>query len=36
MSLQGSTASPARDAGLERGLRSFFEYRDLSIAETTL
>lgn len=35
MSTAGFTVSHARDAGFERGLRSFFEYRDLGIARAT-
>jgi quercetin dioxygenase-like cupin family protein len=35
MSIQGFVASHARDAKFERGLRSFFEYRDLGIKEAT-
>ena len=35
MSSQGFVASHARDAQFERGLRSFFEYRDLGIEAAT-
>ena len=35
MTTQGFVASHARDAVFERGLRSFFEYRDLGIKEAT-
>ena len=35
MSTRGFVASHARDAKFERGLRSFFEYRDLGIEEAT-
>jgi len=35
MSTQGFTVSHARDARFERGLRSFFEYRDLGISKST-
>lgn len=35
MSSQGFVASHARDAVFERGLRSFFEYRDLGIRRAT-
>ena len=35
MSTEGFVASHARDARFERGLRSFFEYRDLGIREAT-
>lgn len=35
MTTQGFVASHARDAVFERGLRSFFEYRDLGIARAT-
>lgn len=35
MSAEGFVASHARDAHFERGLRSFFEYRDLGIATAT-
>jgi quercetin dioxygenase-like cupin family protein len=35
MTTQGFTVSHARDAHYERGLRSFFEYRDLGIAKAT-
>jgi len=35
MTTQGFVASHARDASFERGLRSFFEYRDLGIREAT-
>lgn len=35
MTTQGFVASHARDARFERGLRSFFEYRDLGIKEAT-
>ena len=35
MSTQGFVASHARDARFERGLRAFFEYRDLGIAKAT-
>lgn len=35
MSTQGFVASHARDAVFERGLRSFFEYRDLGIKTAT-
>lgn len=35
MTTKGFVVSHARDASFERGLRSFFEYRDLGIAEAT-
>lgn len=35
MTTQGFTVSHAHDDGFERGLRSFFEYRDLGIAAAT-
>ena len=35
MATQGFVVSHARDASFERGLRSFFEYRDLGIANAT-
>lgn len=35
MSTEGFVASHERDALFERGLRSFFEYRDLGIAQAT-
>ena len=35
MTTQGFVASHAKDAVFERGLRSFFEYRDLGIKEAT-
>lgn len=35
MTTQGFVASHAKDAKFERGLRSFFEYRDLGIEEAT-
>ncbi|MCB2002367.1 MAG: cupin, partial [Rhodoferax sp.] len=35
MTTQGFVATHARDARFERGLRSFFEYRDLGIKEAT-
>lgn len=35
MSTEGFVASHERDASFERGLRSFFEYRDLGIAQAT-
>ncbi|MDX1801201.1 MAG: cupin domain-containing protein [Marinobacter sp.] len=35
MTTKGFTVSHARDARFERGLRSFFEYRDLGIREAT-
>lgn len=35
MTTQGFTVSHARDAGFERGLRAFFEYRDLGIKRST-
>jgi mannose-6-phosphate isomerase-like protein (cupin superfamily) len=35
MTTQGFFASHARDAKFERGLRSFFEYRDLGIKQVT-
>jgi mannose-6-phosphate isomerase-like protein (cupin superfamily) len=35
MTTEGFTISHARDAQFERGLRSFFEYRDLGIAKAT-
>ena len=35
MTTQGFVASHARDAIFERGLRSFFEYRDLGIKKAT-
>ncbi|MES2401624.1 MAG: cupin domain-containing protein [Pseudomonadota bacterium] len=35
MTTKGFTVNHARDAGFERGLRSFFEYRDLGIKEAT-
>ncbi len=35
MSIEGFVASHERDARFERGLRSFFEYRDLGIEQAT-
>ena len=35
MTTQGFVASHAKDARFERGLRSFFEYRDLGIERAT-
>ena len=35
MTTQGFIASHARDAQFERGLRSFYEYRDLGIKKAT-
>ena len=35
MTTEGFTVSHARDAQFERGLRSFFEYRDLGIENAT-
>ena len=35
MTIQGFVATHARDAEFQRGLRSFFEYRDLGIHEAT-
>ena len=35
MSTHGFVASHARDAQFERGLRAFFEYRDLGIKQAT-
>lgn len=35
MTAQGFVVSHARDADFERGLRSFFEYRDLGIEKAT-
>ena len=35
MSTQGFVVTHAKDAGFERGLRSFFEYRDLGIKDAT-
>jgi quercetin dioxygenase-like cupin family protein len=35
MTTQGFVVSHARDARFERGLRSFYEYRDLGIAQAT-
>jgi len=35
MTTEGFTFSHARDAHFERGLRSFFEYRDLGIEKVT-
>ena len=35
MTTQGFVASHAKDAVFERGLRSFFEYRDLGIKSAT-
>jgi quercetin dioxygenase-like cupin family protein len=35
MSTEGFVASHERDASFERGLRSFFEYRDLGIKQAT-
>jgi mannose-6-phosphate isomerase-like protein (cupin superfamily) len=35
MSTRGFTVSHAKDAVFERGLRSFFEYRDLGIRDAT-
>jgi hypothetical protein len=35
MTAQGFTVRHARDAQFERGLRSFFEYRDLGIENAT-
>jgi hypothetical protein len=35
MTTQGFVVSHAKDATFERGLRSFFEYRDLGIEDAT-
>ena len=35
MTIQGFVASHAKDAVFERGLRSFYEYRDLGIKAAT-
>ena len=35
MTTQGFVVSHAKDAAFERGLRSFYEYRDLGIADAT-
>lgn len=35
MTIQGFVVSHARDASFQRGLRSFFEYRDLGIKHAT-
>lgn len=35
MTTEGFVASHERDARFERGLRSFFEYRDLGVAQAT-
>lgn len=35
MTTQGFVATHARDADFQRGLRSFFEYRDLGIKDAT-
>ena len=35
MTTRGFVVSHARDAAFERGLRSFFEYRDLGLKEAT-
>jgi quercetin dioxygenase-like cupin family protein len=35
MTTKGFTVSHARDAAFDSGLRSFFEYRDLGIKDTT-
>ena len=35
MSTQGFTVSHAKDSPFERGLRAFFEYRDLGIEQAT-
>jgi len=35
MTTQGFVVSHAKDAGFERGLRSFYEYRDLGIKDAT-
>ena len=35
MTTQGFAVTHAKDAHFERGLRSFFEYRDLGIKEAT-
>jgi quercetin dioxygenase-like cupin family protein len=35
MTTQGFAATHARDATFERGLRSYYEYRDLGIAQAT-
>lgn len=35
MAIKGFVATHARDASFERGLRSFFEYRDLGIRQAT-
>jgi quercetin dioxygenase-like cupin family protein len=35
MTTRGFVASHARDARFERGLRSFYEYRDLGVREAT-
>jgi mannose-6-phosphate isomerase-like protein (cupin superfamily) len=35
MTTQGFVVSHARDASFERGLRSFYEYRDLGIKDAT-
>ena len=35
MTIEGFVATHAKDAAFERGLRSFFEYRDLGIKKAT-
>ena len=35
MTTTGFVVSPAKDAAIERGLRSFYEYRDLGIKKAT-
>jgi hypothetical protein len=35
MTTQGFVATHAKDAVFERGLRSFFEYRDLGVKKAT-
>ena len=35
MTTKGFVASHAKDASFERGLRSFYEYRDLGIRDAT-
>lgn len=35
MTTKGFVASHAKDAKFERGLRSFFEYRDLGVKQAT-
>jgi len=35
MTTQGFVVSHAKDSGFERGLRSFYEYRDLGIKDAT-